>query len=104
MAFSYKTTESDGVLIYPNATKTAPAIIRQPAKPNGDTWANSSEAAKWAEDWISAYKETSRPFDSWIWADEKNTWEPPIAHPENDKLYDWDETSLSWIEVTDDSD
>jgi hypothetical protein len=104
MAFSFEITKDNVVYIYPNAEKYEPAMIEQPTHPSGIDWKNVEEATSWAEDWISAYKEDSKPFDSWIWVDEKNAWEPPISYPEGDKIYDWNEQTQSWVEVTHGSD
>jgi hypothetical protein len=27
-------------------------------------------------------------------------WDAPVAKPEDDKMYTWDEATLSWVEVT----
>ena len=39
-----------------------------------------------------------KPYESWILNKESYLWEPPIPKPENG-LYDWDEATLSWIEI-----
>lgn len=55
-----------------------------------------------------------KPFDSWLLNEQKYFWEPPVPRPSDDlaiapsdltdisgwKFYDWDEQSLSWVEVT----
>lgn len=38
-------------------------------------------------------------FDSWVLNEETCIWEPPIPYPTDDKLYKWDESTLSWIEA-----
>jgi hypothetical protein len=40
-----------------------------------------------------------KPFESWILNEETCLWESPIAYPTDDKLYQWDEDSISWIEI-----
>jgi hypothetical protein len=39
-----------------------------------------------------------KPFESWILNEETCVWEAPIARPVDDKFYNWDEATLSWIE------
>ena len=39
------------------------------------------------------------PYPSWV-LDANYDWQPPTPHPDDGKLYDWDETTLAWIEVT----
>ena len=38
-----------------------------------------------------------QPFPSWTLDTATWTWTPPTAYPTDDKLYIWDEESLSWI-------
>jgi hypothetical protein len=40
------------------------------------------------------------PFNSWILNEDTCLWEAPTARPTDDKLYNWDEDTLSWVEVT----
>lgn len=42
-----------------------------------------------------------KPFESWILDEETCLWDPPVAYPNDGKLYNWDEESLTWIEVVD---
>ena len=41
-----------------------------------------------------------QPFPSWILNQETYMWEPPIPAPTDGKMYNWDETTTSWVEVT----
>ena len=41
-----------------------------------------------------------KPFASWILDEETCWWNAPIAYPEDDKQYRWNEDSLSWVEAT----
>jgi len=43
-----------------------------------------------------------KPHASWILNEETCSWEAPTLYPENndDKLYYWDEATLSWLEYT----
>lgn len=40
-----------------------------------------------------------QPFQSWLLNENTCKWEPPIPMPEDDKLYVWDEETLSWKEI-----
>lgn len=41
-----------------------------------------------------------QPYQSWILDEEAGTWNAPIEVPDLDSRYQWDEASVSWIEVT----
>ena len=41
-----------------------------------------------------------KPFASWILNESTWLWEAPVAMPNDDKKYQWDETTISWKEVT----
>jgi hypothetical protein len=36
-----------------------------------------------------------QPFPSWS-LDENHDWQPPVAHPEDDVMYAWNEEKLDW--------
>jgi hypothetical protein len=40
-----------------------------------------------------------KPFDSWVLNETSCLWEAPTPMPQDDKRYDWDETTTSWVEV-----
>lgn len=40
-----------------------------------------------------------KPFPSWILDETTARWKAPIEKPIDDKIYTWDETTISWIEV-----
>ena len=40
-----------------------------------------------------------QPFASWTLNETNWQWEPPVAYPDDLKLYRWDEETLSWVEV-----
>ena len=40
-----------------------------------------------------------KPFDSWVLDEGTCRWEAPVAYPQDEKMYGWDEESLSWVEV-----
>ena len=39
-----------------------------------------------------------KPFNSWILNEDTCLWNPPIPIPDDEKIYVWDEETLSWIE------
>jgi hypothetical protein len=41
-----------------------------------------------------------KPYDSWILDEELYLWKPPVAMPEDNKRYTWDEATTSWVEIT----
>ena len=43
---------------------------------------------------------TSQPFPSWTFDDTTCIWEAPVAYPDDDKRYNWDEDTTAWVEVT----
>lgn len=40
-----------------------------------------------------------QPYPSWT-LDADYDWQPPIPYPTDGGIYDWDESTLSWVEVT----
>lgn len=40
-----------------------------------------------------------QPFESWILDEETCLWDAPIPHPNDGKQYQWDEPTLSWLEI-----
>lgn len=40
-----------------------------------------------------------KPFASFVLNEEKCQWENPISYPNDGKNYEWDEPTLTWIEV-----
>jgi hypothetical protein len=41
-----------------------------------------------------------QPYPSWVLNEKTWTWETPTPYPNDDKRYNWDEATTSWIEVT----
>lgn len=41
-----------------------------------------------------------KPFDSWVLNEQTCLWDAPTSMPIDDKKYQWDELTTSWIEVT----
>ena len=40
-----------------------------------------------------------KPYASWVLDSTSYLWEAPISKPDDDKEYDWDEDSESWVEI-----
>jgi hypothetical protein len=40
-----------------------------------------------------------KPFESWLLDEDSCRWEAPVAYPDVNKAYQWDEETLSWKEV-----
>jgi hypothetical protein len=41
-----------------------------------------------------------RPYSSWVLVTETCQWEPPIPMPQDGNIYQWDEDTEAWINVT----
>jgi len=41
-----------------------------------------------------------KPFPSWVLNETTCYWNAPVARPEDEKTYEWNETTLAWIEYT----
>ena len=39
-----------------------------------------------------------KPYDSWTLNEDTCQWEAPVAYPDDDKLYEWNEETTSWDE------
>jgi hypothetical protein len=37
-----------------------------------------------------------KPYNSWTLNEDSCLWQPPVARPVDDNMYDWDEATLSW--------
>jgi hypothetical protein len=40
-----------------------------------------------------------KPYPSWILNEETCLWVAPIARPDDNKAYTWDETQVNWVEI-----
>jgi len=40
-----------------------------------------------------------QPYPSWTLVEDTCQWEAPVAYPTDDKMYEWDEDTTSWVEV-----
>jgi len=43
---------------------------------------------------------TPQPYSSWTLKEDTCLWEAPVAYPDDDKMYSWNEETQSWDEVT----
>jgi len=41
-----------------------------------------------------------KPFLSWVLNQETWDWESPAPYPDDEKMYTWNEPTLSWVEIT----
>jgi hypothetical protein len=41
-----------------------------------------------------------KPFNSWVLNEDTCQWNAPVAMPQDDKVYTWNEETLSWTEFT----
>ena len=40
-----------------------------------------------------------KPFPSWVLNESTCQWQAPVDMPADDKMYNWDESTVSWVEV-----
>ena len=40
-----------------------------------------------------------KPYASWILNEDTYNWDAPVARPNDDKIYRWNESTTSWVEV-----
>jgi len=40
-----------------------------------------------------------KPYNSWVLNEDTCNWEAPVTHPTDGKLYVWDESTVSWVEI-----
>jgi hypothetical protein len=38
-----------------------------------------------------------KPYGSWVLNEDTCCWEPPVPFPNDGQMYDWDETTVSWV-------
>ena len=41
-----------------------------------------------------------QPFDSWVLDEKSCLWEAPVAMPDDDQMYTWNEETTSWDLIT----
>jgi hypothetical protein len=72
----------------------------QDGQPDGGTALRGNYAGiGYAYDHINDVFISPKPYASWT-LNSSWLWEPPTPHPVDDKMYTWDETTKSWVEVT----
>lgn len=54
--------------------------------------------AEWDEQRVAEHQ-ARKPYPSWVGDEETMTWDAPTPCPTDDKQYQWDEPTTSWIEV-----
>jgi hypothetical protein len=50
-------------------------------------------------DYINGKFRIPKPYQSWTWNENDSTWQAPVTYPQDEKVYVWDENSISWIEL-----
>lgn len=40
-----------------------------------------------------------QPYPSWLLNTQTCQWEPPVPYPNDGKIYEWDETTQTWVEI-----
>lgn len=40
-----------------------------------------------------------KPFNSWILNKDTCLWDAPVSKPQDDNFYNWDEATLSWVQI-----
>tara|TARA_R100000773_G_C4214460_1_gene113402 strand:- start:1105 stop:1479 length:375 start_codon:yes stop_codon:yes gene_type:complete len=41
----------------------------------------------------------AQPFPSWTLNEDTCQWEPPVAHPDDEKMYQWNEETQTWDKI-----
>lgn len=41
-----------------------------------------------------------QPYNSWVLNENTCKWEAPVAYPQDNQLYKWDEENLEWVSFT----
>ena len=63
---------------------------------NPETWVQTSYNTKGGKH----YAPNSHEEDSGVALRYNCQWNAPVAHPDDDKMYSWDEDAGNWVEVT----
>lgn len=73
----------------------------------GGNWAQTSYSGSFRKNYagIGYYYDKDldafvppRPYPSWTLNNLTANWEPPVPHPNDNKLYLWDELTKTWVE------
>lgn len=49
--------------------------------------------------WTGEYFTPGSPYEKWVWNNEQNLWVAPFDPPNDDKIYDWSDNLVAWVEV-----
>jgi hypothetical protein len=41
-----------------------------------------------------------KPYNSWLLNETNCIWEAPVLYPNDEKMYSWDEETVSWVPIT----
>lgn len=96
------------IIILGDEIKDPEKFISDTLKMSGywlETWKNGDQRKNFAGVGYTYNEEfdafiAPKPFDSWILDEETCLWISPIAKPDDEKEYFWDEETKSWVEVT----
>ena len=44
-----------------------------------------------------------KPYPSWVLNEDSCLWNSPVPYPQDGNMYNWDEATLSWVEVTEEA-
>ena len=44
-----------------------------------------------------------KPFPSWVLVEETCRWDAPVLYPSDGKMYNWDETTINWVEINEET-
>ena len=99
--------EASDAILDEDGKVISPAVEAQDAV--YDNWVQTSYTASIRKNYAGVgytYDEsrdafyTPKPFASWTLDEDSCQWEAPVAYPEDDKYYSWDEDSQAWVEIT----
>jgi len=44
-----------------------------------------------------------KPFPSWVLVEETCRWDAPVVYPNDGKMYQWDETTINWVQINEET-
>lgn len=68
-------------------------------KENGTPFRKNFAAAGYTYDSSRDAFIPPKPFPSWVLNEDTCTWDAPVAIPDTEKRYTWDEDTTSWVEL-----
>ena len=92
-------------------------VINDDYEADGENWCNNFFGGTWKQTSYNAtirknyagigfiYDETRdafippQPYNSWILNETTCRYEAPVPYPDDDKMYNWDESTTNWKEV-----